>query len=67
MDKARKAGLGQNSWTKDELRAGFEKFKNINGRYPTSHEIDSFPYLPSARSIQRTFGGLVEIRQQVIP
>jgi hypothetical protein len=63
----RKSGLGQSVWTKDELRAGFTEFRKLHSRYPTAHEIDAFPYLPSARSIQRTFGGLVNIRKELFP
>ncbi len=50
------------NWTLDKIRAGFEEFHKSNGRYPTSHEIDSFPLLPSSRQIQRRYGGLPAIR-----
>lgn len=63
----RKAAKGYNAWTKAELQAGFAYFKEQHGRYPTSHEIDNFPYLPSARSIQRSFGGLVALRRELFP
>ena len=66
MSELRKAIVGnQGLWSKDQLRAGFAHFKDLNGRYPTSHEIDAFPYLPSARSIQRTYGGLVALRTEL--
>lgn len=68
MSNLRKAINGtQSSWTKDELRAGFNYFKELHQRYPTAHEIDTFEYLPSARSIQRTFGGLVNLRKELFP
>jgi hypothetical protein len=57
----------QPQWTKEELLAGFQHFKELHGRFPTAHEIDIFPYLPSARSIQRTHGGLVSLRQELLP
>jgi len=64
----RKATTGtQDSWTIEQLRAVFNHFKELNNRYPTAHEIDAFPYLPSARSIQRTFGGLVNVRKELFP
>lgn len=42
-------------------------FKEIHGRFPTSHDIDAFDYLPSSRSIQRNYGGLVNLRRKLIP
>jgi len=68
MANLRKATNGiQIPWTKDQLRAGFDHFRKVNNRYPTSHEIDAFDYLPSARSIQRSFNGLVNIRKELFP
>lgn len=60
--RIQKAG-GQRGWELEELRAGLENFYEKNGRYPTAPEVDSHPYLPSARSIERKFGGLVELRK----
>lgn len=53
------------TWSLDNIKDGLEYFRDINGLYPTSKEIDNFDYLPSARSIQRTFGGLVKVRKQL--
>lgn len=53
------------TWTEKKLKVGFEKFYSIHKRYPTSHDIDSFEFLPSARQIQRVFGGLVNLRQKL--
>lgn len=66
MDNLRiqKSG-GQRPWTIDELRAGLEDFYTKNSRYPTAPEVDAHPYLPSARSIERSFGGLVELRKEL--
>lgn len=58
---------GQLTWTKDELRAGFMAFYEAYDRFPTSHEIDTYEYLPSARSIQRSYGGLVSLRKELFP
>jgi len=63
----RKAGIGSNNWTKDQILAGLQHFYSINKRYPTALEIDDFEYLPSSRSIQRTYGGLVALRKELIP
>ncbi len=60
--RAQKVG-GQRRWTLEELRAGLEDFYAKNNRYPTAPEVDAHPYLPSARSIERSFGGLVELRK----
>lgn len=68
MGKLRESSIGtQLSWTKEELTSGFNHFKQLYGRYPTAQEIDTFPYLPSARSIQRSFGGLVNVRKELFP
>jgi hypothetical protein len=53
----------QKPWQLEELRAGLEDFYTKNNRYPTAPEVDTHPYLPSARSIERSFGGLIELRK----
>lgn len=64
----RKASNGnQAPWSKEQLKAGLLHFKSLNGRFPTAHEIDAFDYLPSARSIQRAYGGLVQLRSELLP
>jgi hypothetical protein len=63
MENLRKKSVGaQSKWSMDQIKAGLEHFKDLNGRYPSSREIDNFDYLPSARSIQRTHKGLVNLR-----
>jgi hypothetical protein len=57
----------QKPWTEDEVVAGLLAFKAEFGRYPTATEIDAYTYLPSSRSIQRAFGGLVALRKRLIP
>lgn len=54
-------------WTKTQVLAGLEHFYELYKRYPTAREIDAFEYLPSSRSIQRQFGGLVVLRSELIP
>ena len=53
----------QKPWTLEELHAGLEQFETEQGHYPTASEVDSYEYLPSARSVERRFGGLVALRQ----
>lgn len=57
----------QQNWTKEEVLTGLNHFYKLYSRYPTAIEIDSFEYLPSSRSIQRQFGGLVALRRELIP
>ncbi|MGZ6005685.1 MAG: hypothetical protein ACXWLH_06100 [Candidatus Saccharimonadales bacterium] len=57
----------QMPWSDDDLLNGLRYFYQLNGRYPTATEIDPFPYLPSSRSIQRAHGGLVALRQRLLP
>lgn len=55
----------QKKWLFEEIKEGFKNFYKINKRYPTSYEIDKFEFLPSSKSIQRRFGGLVELRKSL--
>lgn len=50
-------------WNIDNLKDGFNHFFDVNRRYPTSKEIDTFDYLPTVKTLQRSFGGLVELRK----
>jgi hypothetical protein len=52
-------------WSEEKIRSGFEEFKRTHGRYPTSHEIDDHPGLPSRKLIERKFGGLVKFRERL--
>jgi hypothetical protein len=49
-------------WTLELIKAGFDEFHNLNGRWPTALEIDSFKLLPSSRQIQRKWRGLTNLR-----
>ena len=67
-ENLRKNKIGnQPLWTDDQLSAGFKYYFQLHGRYPAAGEIDSFAYLPSARSIQRTQGGLINLRKRLFP
>ena len=60
----RKQRVGsQDPWTIDELRTGLERFNETYGHYPTASEVDKYEYLPSARSIERSHGGIVTLRK----
>lgn len=52
-------------WTWEKIKDGFEKYMKENGHFPTAYEVDSCGYLPASRSIQRTFGGLIDIRKRL--
>ncbi len=60
--RAQKTG-NQEPWTLEQLKAGLENFNTKHGRYPTAPEIDAHPYLPSARTIERKFGGVIGLRK----
>ncbi len=55
----------QKPWSEDDLRKGFQKYFKLYNHYPTSHEIDTFEFLPSSKSIQRKFGGLIQLRKKL--
>jgi len=52
-------------WTEEKIKAGFERFFREHGRIPRSHEIDTLPYLPSSRLIQKRFNGLEVLRKKL--
>lgn len=53
------------NWSEEMLKAGFDQFIAEHGRLPSSSEIDEVNYLPTARSIQRSHGGLVALRTKL--
>ena len=42
-----------------------QRFFEVNNRYPTTVDFNKTDYLPSARLIQRRFGGMVKMREQL--
>lgn len=54
---------GRDRWTTKNVRDGFDRFLKEFGRLPTASEVDKIGYLPSARQIQRKWGGLEELRR----
>lgn len=55
----------KSKWNIENIRTGCERFFKEFSRYPTAEDFDNYPYLPSARQIQRAFGGLVELRDKL--
>jgi len=55
----------QKHWTLNELKSGLAQFYSEHDRYPTASEVNRYSYLPSARSIERSFGGLVRLRKHL--
>ncbi|HEX8227064.1 MAG TPA: hypothetical protein VF572_04325 [Candidatus Saccharimonadales bacterium] len=50
-------------WTQEKLKIAFDRYIAEHGRLPTAPEVDQTDYLPSARQIQRSFGGLKKLRE----
>lgn len=66
LRKQKKIGNKRDSqWTIKEIEAGLRQFYKDNNRYPTATEIDTYEYLPSSRTLERSFGGIVEIRKNL--
>lgn len=52
----------QGGQTFKSLRLGFQRFYDENGHFPSANEIDLCGYLIKSRSIQRSWGGLPNLR-----
>ncbi len=50
------------TWTIENIKIGIDKYLLENGSMPTARDFDESNYLPSARQIQRAFGGLIQLR-----
>jgi len=55
----------QKPWTPKRIKTGFDIFIKQNGRLPLASEIDVSDHLPSSRYIQKRFGGLEFLREQL--
>lgn len=64
MNRVQKIGK-QSKWTLENIKRGLELFYKQYNKYPTARELDDFKFLPSSRSIQRRFGGLVSLREEL--
>jgi len=60
-----RGGKADQYWTRQRLKDMFGRYFKENGHFPSGWEIDNCPYLPASRSIQRTFGGLVQFRKSI--
>lgn len=65
LRRQKKGGGRETPWTLEELGSGLQHFFKEHDRYPTATEVDAYPYLPSARSIERRFDGLVALRARL--
>jgi len=50
-------------WTLEKIKQAFEKFKGKNGRLPTTADMKNSKNLPSARWLQKSFGGVPKVRK----
>lgn len=50
-------------WTIETIQQGIDRYFTEYGHYPTAFDFDECAYLPSARQIQRKFGGLEALRK----
>lgn len=49
-------------WTLEVIKEGIDRFHVEQQRPPTAQDFDDVSYLPSARQIQRSFGGMSKLR-----
>lgn len=52
-------------WTLDLVGESIKRFLDEHGRMPTAYDYDECTYLPGSRYVQRNFGGLVKLRQDL--
>jgi hypothetical protein len=52
-------------WNLENLKDGLRYFFDLKGKYPTVKEVDQFEYLPTSRTIQRSFGGMPLLRKNL--
>ncbi len=53
------------SWTLDNVLEGFKEFYKQNERWPVHTDFTSCTYLPSVKTIERSFGGIRKVREQL--
>ncbi len=54
---------GPSKYTFGYIQSAFKRFFNENGHYPTAPEIDKTNYFPRARSLERSWGGVINLRK----
>ncbi len=52
-------------WTLESIQEGVDRYYNETGHYPTAIDFDECAYLPSARQVQRKFGGMENLRRSL--
>lgn len=52
-------------WTIETIELGINRFVDERGHLPTAWDFDRSSYLPSARQIQRAYGGLEQLRKKL--
>lgn len=57
--------MAHETWNMQSIGEGLEKLISTMGRMPTATEIDAYEGLPSARQMQRRFGGIMAVRKQL--
>ncbi|MFZ1483435.1 MAG: hypothetical protein WAS36_00260 [Candidatus Saccharimonadales bacterium] len=65
MSNGQDSSKPNTKWTSEIIHQGIERFIKTTGRIPTARDFDENEYLPSARQIQRAYGGLVELRKSL--
>lgn len=55
--------MGKTIWTVENIRLAMERYKAEYGTYPGTRDFDTCEYLPTARQIQRRFGGVPKFKQ----
>lgn len=56
--------MKQKRYTKQEITRLIKDFHSVNNRYPTANDFDG-EQLPAVRTIQREFGGLIKMREEL--
>jgi len=52
-------------WTIERIKEGIDRYFEENGHYPTAVDFDETTYLPTARQVQRRFGGMQSLREHL--
>ncbi|MEO5499019.1 MAG: hypothetical protein ABIR46_00800, partial [Candidatus Saccharimonadales bacterium] len=52
-------------WNLEVIKQGIDAYREEFGYFPTAFDFDKCSYLPSARQVQRSFGGLESLRTQL--
>ena len=50
-------------WNKELIKIGIQRFINENHRIPSGIDFDTINYLPSAKQVQRKWGGIPKVRE----